>query len=222
MLDAISKIDHYQIVVQQSVAEMFLERGFEFPHETVRGWEARFAPLITAQLRAKRRDKAGQSWRCDATYLQIGGQWHYRYRAIASDGNLVDSMLSQTRAMDAAKRFFRSAKEVTGGKPARVTTDGHTAYPRAIRRVLGRKVQHRTNRYLNNLVEQDHRGIKQRSYPMRGLGSFDAAARFCRAYDEQRSYFRARSKPREKVSLAEARRLFGQRFAALQEARIAA
>jgi putative transposase len=131
-------------------------------------------------------------------------------------------MLSQTRDMDAAKRFFRSAKEVTGGKPARVTIDGHTAYPRAIRRVLGRKVQHRTNRYLNNLVEQDHRGIKQRYYPMRGFGSFAAAARFCGAYEEQRNYVRARSKPREKVSLAEARRLFRQRFAALQELLMAA
>ena len=103
--------------------------------------------------------------------------------------------------MDAAKRFFQSAKEATGCKPERVTTDGHSAYPRAIRKVLGRKVVHRTNKYINNLIEQDHRGVKQRYYPMRGFGNFEAAARFCRAYDEQRNYFRARSKPKEKVSL---------------------
>jgi transposase-like protein len=176
----------------------------------------RFAPLITQQLRAKRRGKAGRSWYVDETSLKVGGKWHYLYRAIDRDGNLVDSMVSKTRDMAAAKRFFKRAKEVPGCRPERVTTDGHNAYPRAIRRVLGRKVMHRTNRYLNNRMEQDHRGVKQRYYPMRGFGNFDAAARFCSAYDEQRDYFRARSKPQERVSLADQRQLFRQRFAALQ------
>jgi len=206
----------------RDLAEMFIERGFEFTHETVRDWETRFAPLISAQLRTKRRGKAGKSWRCDETYVKISGTWHYLYRAIDSDGNLIDARLSKTRDMAAAKRFFKSAKEVTGRKPERVTTDGHKSYPRAIRVVLGRKVQHRTNRYLNNLIEQDHRGIKQRYYPMRGFGNFDAAARFCHAYDEQRNYFRARTKPKEVVRLAEQRRLFRQRFAALMDALTAA
>ncbi len=78
-------------------------------------------------------------------------------------------------------------------------------YPRAIRRTLGRKVFHRRNRSLNNRLEQDHRGIKQRYYPMRGFGSFAAAARFCTAYDELRDYFRARRTMGEAVSLAEQR-----------------
>jgi transposase-like protein len=200
----------------RDLAEMFLERGFEFTHEAVRDWEARFAPLIAEQLRRRRRGKAGQSWYCDETYVKVGGKWCYLYRAIDRDGNLVDSMLSEHRDMDSAKRFFAEAREVVGHKPTRVTTDGHDAYPRAIRRVLGRKVEHRTNRYLNNRLEQDHRGIKQRYYPMRGFGSFGSASRFCSAYDEQRDYFRYRSKPKENVPLAEQRRLFGQRFGALQ------
>ena len=137
-------------------------------------------------------------------------------------GNLVDSMLSETRDMDVAKPSFKSATDVTGFKSTKVTTDGHRSDPRAIRSVLGRKVGHRNSRYLNNRIEQDHRSVKQRTYPMCGFGNFAAAARFCRAYDEQRNYFRARSKAKEKVSLAEARRLFRQRFAALQEALIAA
>jgi transposase-like protein len=206
----------------RDLAEMFLEHGFEFTHEAVRDWEARFAPLITAQLRAKRKGKAGKSWRCDETGVKIGGEWHYLYRAIDSDGKRIDAMLSKTRAMGAAKRFFKSAKEATGGKPDRITTDGHNSYPRAIRRILGRKVVHRTSKYLNNLIEQDQRGVKQRYYPMRGFGNFDAAARFCSAYDEQCNYFRTRSKPKEVVSLAEARQLFRQRFAELKEELIAA
>jgi transposase-like protein len=118
--------------------------------------------------------------------------------------------------MEAAKRFFSNAKEVVGHKPTRVTTDGHDAYPRAIRRILGRKVEHRTNRYLNNRVEQDHRGIKQRYYPMRGFSSFESASQFCRAFDEQRNYFRYRTAPKETIPLAEQRWMFRQRFDALQ------
>lgn len=130
----------------RDLSEMFLVRGFEFTHETVRDWEARFAPLITEQLRARRRGKAGRSWYVDETYLKVNGKWCYLYRAIDRNGNLVDSMLSEHRDMTSAKRFFKGAKDVVGHKPARVTTDGHDSYPRAIRRILGRKVVHRTNK----------------------------------------------------------------------------
>ena len=100
------------------------------------------------------------------------------------DGNLIDSRLSEKRDMDAAKEFFKQAIAVAGHAPEHVTTDGHRSYPRAIRQTMGNTVVHRTNAYLNNLIEQDHRGIKQRSYPMRGFGSFVSAARFCHAFDE--------------------------------------
>ena len=78
------------------------------------------------------------------------GRWRYLYRAIDRDGALVDVMLSEHRDLAAAKAIFRSAKTVTGVMPDRVTTDGHDAYPRAIRTELGKSVRHRTNRYLNN------------------------------------------------------------------------
>ncbi len=94
--------------------------------------------------------------------MRINGQGHYLYRAIDREGNLVDTLLSQTRDLAAATAFFKQAVETVGRKPERVTTDGNDAYPRAIRRVLGRKVLHRTNRYLNKRLEQDHRAVKQR------------------------------------------------------------
>jgi putative transposase len=159
----------------RDLAEMFLVRGFEFTHEAVRDWERRFAPLITNQLRSRRRGKQGRSWYTDETYVKVSGKWCYLYRAIDRDGNLVDSMLSEKRDMAAAKKFFTQAKDVVGHKPTHVTTDGHDSYPRAIRRILGRKVLHRTSRYLNNRLEQDHRGIKQRYYPMRGFDNFQSA-----------------------------------------------
>src|SRR5258706_3554345 len=187
----------------RDLAEMFLERGFVFTHEAVRDWEARFVPLIAEQLRAKRRGQAGRSWYVDETYVKVKGKWCYLYRAIDRDGNLVDSMLSEKRDMKAARRFFKQAVDVVGHSPERVTTDGHNSYPRAIRETLGCDVLHRTNRYLNNRLEQDHRGIKQRYYPMRGFGNFEAAARFCCAFDEIRAYLRSRNVMGEPISLLE-------------------
>ncbi len=89
----------------RDLAEMFLERGFEFTHEAVREWEARFVPLIVEQLRAKRGGQAGRSWYVDETCVNVKGKWCYLYRAIDRDGNLVDSLLSEKPDMEAAKRF---------------------------------------------------------------------------------------------------------------------
>jgi len=88
-------------------------------------------------------------------------------------------MLSEKRNMEAAQRFFKQAVSVVGHTPDQVTTDGHSSYPRAIRETMGSNVQHRTSKYLNNRLEQDHREVKQRYHPMRGFGTFEAAARFC-------------------------------------------
>ena len=118
----------------RDLAEMFLERGFEFTHEAVREWEARFAPLVVDQLRAKRKGQAGRSWHVDETYIRVGGAWKYLYRAIDREGNLVDSMLSEHRDMDAAKRFFKAALEMAEQSPEKVTTDGHDSYPRVLSR----------------------------------------------------------------------------------------
>jgi putative transposase len=194
---------------------MFLERGFKFTHETVRNWESRFAPLIADQLRSKRRGRAGRSWYVDETYVKVLGKWCYLYRAVDEDGNLVDSHLSEKRDMEAAQQFFKQALAVVGHAPERVTTDGHASYPRAVREILGSSVQHRTNKYLNNQLEQDHRGVKQRYYPMHGFGNFESAARFCGTFDELRNYFRPRHTMGATVSLTEQRRLFCERLAAL-------
>jgi len=130
----------------RDLAEMFLERGFVFTHETVRDWEARFAPLLTERLRAKRRGQGGAKWHADETFVRVDGRWRYRYRAIDREGNLVDALLSERRDMDAAQRFFAQALEIVGHAPAQVTTDGHDAYPRALRETLGPEVLHRTSR----------------------------------------------------------------------------
>ena len=127
------------------------------------------------------------------------GRWCYLYRAIDRNGNLVDVLFSEHRDMAAAQAFFRSAQAVTGVTPDRVTTDGHDSYPRAIRTELGKGVRHRTSAYLNNRLEQDHRGIKGGYRPMRGFKCPRSAARFCRGHDELRNYLRPRSHRNQNV-----------------------
>ena len=95
--------------------------------------------------------------------------------------------------------MFKLSQAVTGITPDWVTTDGHDSYPRAIRTTLGQGVRHRTSAYLNNRLEQDHRGIKGRYRSMRGFKCPRSAARFCRAYDELRNFLRPRSRPHQHV-----------------------
>jgi putative transposase len=136
--------------------------GFEFTHEAVRDWETRFAPLLADQLRNKRRGQAGRSYSVDETYIKVNGKWAYLYRAIDRDGNLIDSRLSERRDMEGAKRFFEGAVDVAVSLVSGSRLMDTTPIPRAIRETLGSDVVHRTNPYLNNRLEQDHRGIKQR------------------------------------------------------------
>jgi transposase-like protein len=181
---------------------MFLIRGFVFTYEAVRDWEAKLTPALADELRRGRRGKVGRSWYTDETYIRVHGQWKYLYRAIDRDGALVDVMLSEHRNLAGAKRFFRSAKAVTGVIPDRVTTDGHDAYPRAIRTELGSRVRHRSNTYLNNRLEQDHRGIKARCRPMLGFKSATSARRYCCGHDELRNFLRSRSRMCQDVPAA--------------------
>ena len=145
--------------------------------------------------------------------MKVSGRWRYLYRAIDRDGNLLDSMLSEQRDRAAARRFLRRLVEIALRTPLRVTTDQHPAYGKAIRWILGRKVLHRQSQYLNNRIEQDHRAIKQRYYPMLGFGQMESATRFCSAFEELRQYLRISPRPGEpQVSLSERRRVFGARW----------
>ena len=194
----------------RDVAELLLQRGFQVSYETIRVWEFRFAPLVSENLRAKRRGVAGRSWYLDETYIKVSGRWRYLYRAIDREGNLLDSMLSEHRDKHAARRFLRRLIDSAGQKPLRMTTDKHPAYTKAIRWIAGRKVLHRHNR-----IEQNHRLIKQRYYPMLGFAKFESASRFCNAFDELRNYLRVRATAGEHVSASSRRKIFTERWSSL-------
>ena len=164
----------------------------------------------------------GRRWYVDETYLKVQGRWCYLYRAIDRDCNLVDSMLSATRDMAEAQRFFRSARSMVNSAPTQVTTDGHDSYPCTIRETLGDKVKHRCSAYANRRIERDHRAVKQRYYPMLGFGALPSAQRFCRAFEEVRQYFRPRRKQKQVISLSEGRRQFLSRALTLESLFLAA
>lgn len=136
--------------------------------EFERGWN-RFARPV------------GGSWRVDETYVKIRGHWVYLYRAVDSQGKTVDFRLSGSRDVAAAKAFFRKAIKSQGSTPRTITLDGYAASHRAVREMkadglLNEDTKLRSSKYLNNLIEQDHRGVKLRIGPMLGFKQFSAAA----------------------------------------------
>nr|WP_242043485.1 IS6 family transposase [Leptolyngbya sp. FACHB-671] len=201
----------------RDIAEFFLLRGLEFTHETVRDWEERFAAMFAQQLRAKRQGKVGKIWLVDETYIRVKGRWCYLYRAIDEDGNWVDVRLSEKRDMEATKAFFSRVHEVAGEPPQGVVTDGLISYPRAIDEELGTDVEHEVRGCLGNLIEQSHRGIKQRYSPMLGFGAIESAKRFCQAFDEVRQFLRPGAKMTELASLSKQREHFVERVSELEE-----
>jgi len=192
----------------RDLPEKFLIRGIEFSYEAVRDGEAKLTPCLIDNLRRRRKGRVGKSWPVDETYVKVSGRWCYLHRAIDRYGALVDVGLSETRDMEAAKAFFRSAKAVTGVTPARVTTDGHDSYPRAIRVELNEGVKHRSSQYLNNRIEQDHCGIKGRYRPMRGFKSPESASRFCRGFDELRNHLQPCSRRSRTLPTSSSRNRF--------------
>ncbi len=199
----------------RDVSELLLQRGFVVSHETIRNWEFRFAPLVSTNLRTRRRGKSGRSWYFDETYIKVSGRWCYLYRAIDREGNLLDSMLGEKRDKYAARRFLRRLLENADQRPLRLTTDKHPAYTKAIRWIVGRKVLHRHNQYLNNRMEQDQRHIKQRYHPMLGFKRFKSASRFCTAFAELRNYLRVNGSKDENIKARARRRMFRTRWSTL-------
>lgn len=182
------------------VVELMALRGINVSHQTVHNWAQTFGVELGLKLRERRRKQAGKKWHVDATYLKIEGRWCYLYRAIDSDGNLVDVYLSDVRDQNAAEDFFRQALKTNDRKPSQVTTDKEAALYPAIEKVFESRVNHRDSKYKNNIIEQDHRAIKSRYSIMKGFKNIFTALIFCTAYEEIRSFFRTKNKTRSEAN----------------------
>lgn len=189
------------------VVQLMLMRGFHLSHQTVYNWAHTFGTELGIQLRERRKGKCGQKWHIDATYLWVEGRWCYLYRAIDKEGNLVDIYLSDVRDQEAAEDFFLQAENTTGITPDHITTDKEPALYPAIDNVFGNCSKHRDSKYLNNRIEQFHRGIKSRCRVMKGFKDIFSSLRFCTVFEEIKQFFRTKNKSR-----AESRRIFISKF----------
>lgn len=162
----------------RELEEMMSIRGAEIDHATLQRWVKRFVPLIDKRVRQRKKPVNG-SWRMDETYIKLNGKWVYLYRAVDSEGYTVDFLLRAKRDAIAAKAFFRKAFE-QNRQPHKVTIDksgSNTSALNSFNKDLDpeQKIQVRQIKYLNNIVEQDHRFIKKRTRPTLGFKNFHSA-----------------------------------------------
>jgi len=161
---------------------MLLDRGVAVDHSTIFRWIQAYAAELEKRIRPHLRLSNG-SWRVDETYVRLKGRWTYLYRAVDSRGQTIDFLLSAKRDTAAAKRFFRKAlAQPHTVNPRTITVDKNPAYPKAVTEMkqnaeLWRRSRLRQVKYLNNIVEQDHRRIKRLIRPGLGFGGFWTARR---------------------------------------------
>ena len=172
----------------REVEELLAERGLKVDHTTIWRWVQRYAPELERRLRLHRRP-TNDSWRVDETYVRVKGRWIYLYRAVDSTGATLDFLLSEQRDAAAAKRFLEQV--LCGEKhpaPRVINTDKHAGYPPAIQAlkeegVLATGCEHRAVKYLNNVIEQDHRAIKRRVKASGHFRAFGSAAATLAGYE---------------------------------------
>jgi transposase-like protein len=161
----------------RQLEEMLEERGVEVDHSTLNRWVVKYVPLLDQQFRARKRP-VGASWRLDETYVKVKGSWKYLYRAVDKAGATVDFLLTAKRDRKAALRFLRKAIG-QHDMPEKITIDKSGANTAAIETYNAEhktEIEIRRVKYLNNIVEQDHRAVKRVTRPMLGFKSFRSAA----------------------------------------------
>ncbi|MGB7922763.1 MAG: IS6 family transposase [Pyrinomonadaceae bacterium] len=163
----------------RNLVQMMAERRINVSHTTILRWVQRYVPEFEKKW-SRYAQPVGTSWRVDETYIKVRGRWAYLYRAVDKQGLTVDFLLSEHRDIAAAKWFFTSAIKQHEA-PETITLDGYPATHSAVAElkasgVLRPEIKIWTTKYLNNMVEQDHRRVKQRIYPMLGFKNFAHAA----------------------------------------------
>ena len=160
----------------RNLEEMMAERGVIVDHATVHRWALKMLPVLAKVFRSRKRP-VGSSWRVDETYIKVNGKWKYLYRAVDALGQTVDFLLTAHRDIAAARRFFARAID-RHDVPEKITIDKSGANTAAVNGLVadsGVTIELRQSKYLNNLIEQDHRAIKRIVRPMLGFKDFNCA-----------------------------------------------
>jgi transposase-like protein len=146
---------------------MMRERGLDVDHSTVFRWVQRYAPEINKRMRPHLK-MSGTSYRVDETYIKVGKTCKYLYRAVDKQGETIEFMLSAKRDVSAAKRFFKKMMRAEHRRlPFSISVDQNAAYPEAFsasqeERIVPQDCKLRRVKYLNNVIEQDHRFVKKK------------------------------------------------------------
>ena len=162
----------------RDLEEIMEERGVDVDHSTVNRWVLKYTPLLETEAR-RRKKPVGVSWRLDETYIKVKGQWRYLYRAVDKEGDTIDFLLTAKRDTRAALRFLKKA--IRGnGTPEKINIDksgANTSGIAAFNLETGSNIECRQCKYLNNIVEQDHRPVKRKMRAMMGFKSFRSASK---------------------------------------------
>ena len=164
----------------RDVEELLQIRGVEVDHSTIQRWVFKFSPEVEKNMN-KRKRQVGSSWRMDETYIKVGGKDRYLYRAVDKFGNTVDFLLTKRRMKGSAQKFLNKAIS-NNSKPRVINIDKSGANKSGIRSInrellTVKKIKIRQCKYLNNIVEQDHRNIKRRISIDTGFKEFESAQR---------------------------------------------
>jgi putative transposase len=163
----------------RDIEELCELRGLAIDHATLQRWVIKFASLLYSKFR-NRKKVVNSSWRMDETYIKVKGQWMYLYRAVDKYGATIDFLLKAKRDTQAAKSFFKKAMR-QHGKPDKINVDKSGANKAALDAInrgylKDQQIEIRQNKYLNNMIEQDHRFIKKRTRLTLGFKSFYGAS----------------------------------------------
>ncbi len=157
----------------RDLKEMMLDRGISVDHTTIYRWVIKYSEALEQTARKKKKP-VGKSWRMDETYIKVKGKWKYLYRAVDKEGNTVEFLLTAKRDMKAAARFFRKALK-NNDVPEKINIDKSGANTAGIKKINKEKdidITIRRVKYLNNIIEQDHRFIKRLTKHILGFKSF--------------------------------------------------
>lgn len=155
---------------------MMAERGIAVHHWTVHRWAIKLLPVLEKAFRRHKRP-VGKNWRVDETYVKVKGHWNYLHRAVDKAGQTVDFLLRAHREKAAAQRYFQKSID-RNGEPETVTIDKSGANLAALEALNAERdtpIKIRQNKYLNDIIEQDHRAIKRLTRPMLGFKTFRSA-----------------------------------------------
>jgi transposase, IS6 family len=183
----------------RDIEEIMRERGLEVDHSTVFRWVQRYAPEINKRVRPHLK-MSGTSYRVDETYIKVGKTCKYLYRAVDKYGQTIEFILSSRRDVSAAKRFFKKMMRAEHRRlPFSISVDKNAAYPEAFSTSQGEKIvpkdcKLRRVKYLNNVIEQDHRFIKKKVRASQCFKSFRTAERTLAGIESVNMIRKGRSK----------------------------